>query len=136
MGVRGAIYLDSCLVIYLVEEHPRYFPAIRQAIETHANRRFCISPLVELECLVMPLRHCDQALIDRYELFFQDYVCLEINANIYRTAAELRARHGLKTPDALHLATAQSHYCTEFWTNDERLYAIAGPLAVNILGHA
>ena len=95
--------------------------------------RFCISPLVELECLMMPLRRYNQALIDRYEIFFQDYVRLEINADIYRSAAELRARHGLKTPDALHLATAQSHSCSGFWTNDERLHTIAGRLAVNVL---
>ncbi|MGZ8933258.1 MAG: type II toxin-antitoxin system VapC family toxin [Methylobacter sp.] len=128
-----SIYLDSCLVIYFVEEHPRFGPAISQAIDANANMRFCISPLVELECLVMPMRQGNQALIDRYEMFFQDYVCLEINADIYREAAALRARHGLKTPDALHLSTAQSHGCTGFWTNDERLHTIAGRLVVNVL---
>ena len=133
MGVMESVYLDSCLVIYFIEEHPRFGSAISQAIEANANMRFCISPLVELECLVMPLRQCNQALIDRYEMFFQDYVRLEINADTYRSAAELRARHGLKTPDALHLATAQSHSCTGFWTNDERLHTIAGRLAVNVL---
>jgi predicted nucleic acid-binding protein len=133
MGMMESIYLDSCLVIYFVEEHPRFGPAICQAIEANANMRFCISPLVELECLVMPLRQCNQALIDRYEMFFQDYVRLEINADIYREAPALRARHGLKTPDALHLSTAQSHGCTGFWTNDERLHTIAGRLVVNVL---
>ncbi|MDD5320203.1 MAG: type II toxin-antitoxin system VapC family toxin [Methylococcales bacterium] len=133
MGVMESVYLDSCLVIYFVEEHPRFGSAISQAIEVNANMRFCISPLVELECLVMPLRQCNQALIDRYEMFFQDYVRLEINADIYRSAAVLRARRGLKTPDALHLATAQGHSCAGFWTNDERLHTIAGRLAVNVL---
>ena len=133
MGVMESIYLASCLVIYFVEEHPHFGPAISKAIEASANARFCISPLVELECLVMPLRQCNQALINRYEMFFQDYVRLEISTDIYRDAAELRARHGLKTPDALHLSTAQSHGCSGFWTNDERLHTIAGRLAVNVL---
>ena len=44
-----------------------------------------------------------------------------------------RVQHGLKTPDALHLATALHHGCTEFWTNDDRLRAAAGALAVNVL---
>ncbi len=134
MGIMsGLIFLDSCLVIYFVEQHPRFSSQINQAIATNANMRFCISPLVELECLVMPLRQGNQALVDRYEMFFQDYIRLEINASIYRRAAALRAHHALKTPDALHLATAQSHSCSEFWTNDERLNAIAGRLAINVL---
>ena len=44
-----------------------------------------------------------------------------------------RVQHGLKTPDALHLAAALHHGCTEFWTNDDRLRAAAGALAVNVL---
>ncbi|MCI0654776.1 MAG: PIN domain-containing protein [Methylococcaceae bacterium] len=36
---------------------------------------------------------------------------------IYHNAAVLRAEHGLKTPDALHLATANYYGCTQFWTN-------------------
>lgn len=72
-------------------------------------------------------------MINRYEMFFQDYIRLEINADIYRSAAELRAFHNIKTPDALHLATAQHHGCAGFWTNDERLHTIAGRLAANVL---
>ncbi len=137
MGLtRASIYLDSCLVIYFVEEHPRYVTTIIHAMESRSGMCFCISPLVELECLVMPLRHGNHRLIKRYEMFFQDYICLEISAGIYREAAQLRADHGLKTPDALHFATAQNHGCAEFWTNDERLCAVAGIRAVNILAQA
>ncbi|MFZ4702333.1 MAG: type II toxin-antitoxin system VapC family toxin [Candidatus Methylumidiphilus sp.] len=134
MGLaQGLVYLDSCLVIYTVEEHPRFGHMINQAIESNYGMRFCISPLVELECLVMPLRNCQQTLVERYEMFLQDYILLDISPAIYRKAAELRAHYGLKTPDALHLATAQTHGCVEFWTNDDRLNKIVGQLAVNVL---
>jgi predicted nucleic acid-binding protein len=56
-----------------------------------------------------------------------------MNDNIFARALGLRAKHGLKTPDALHLATALHHGCTEFWTNDGRLKNAAGALAVNVL---
>jgi len=45
----------------------------------------------------------------------------------------LRARFGLKTSDALHLATAQRHGCIALWTNDDRLASAAHRLAVNLL---
>ncbi len=36
-------------------------------------------------------------------------------------AAELRARCGLRTPDALQIATVLTHRCDAFLTNDARL---------------
>ena len=39
---------------------------------------------------------------------------------VFELAATLRARHDLKTPDALHLAAAIHHGCDELWTNDHR----------------
>ena len=37
------IYLDSCIVIYLVEEHPAYAPSIEAALVE--GETYCISPL-------------------------------------------------------------------------------------------
>ena len=36
-------------------------------------------------------------------------------------------------PDALHLAIAHYHACSEFWTNDKRLSKAADTIAINIL---
>ncbi|WP_279308295.1 MULTISPECIES: type II toxin-antitoxin system VapC family toxin [Cyanophyceae] len=51
---------------------------------------------------------------------------------MHRHAAELRSRHGLKTPDALHLAVAHHYDCTELWTNDDRLAIAAASKAINL----
>jgi uncharacterized protein len=127
------VYLDACIVIYLLEAHLQFGSTVRHAFETAENRQFCISPLVELECLVVPLRTENAALVQRYEDFFQQQIILNIEPSIYRHAAELRSRHRLKTPDALHLATANYYGCTELWTNDDRLNAIAITKAINVL---
>jgi uncharacterized protein len=63
------IYLDSCSVIYVVERHPVY-SALIQAQMRSTTATFCFSSLVRLECLVLPLRNNDAALLNRYEAFF------------------------------------------------------------------
>ncbi len=129
------LYLGACAVIYFVEAHPRFGQAITQALESVQAKQIAISPLVDLECLIIPLRENNAALVQRYEIFFEQYICLDMPGEVYRRAAVLSARHNLKTPDALHLATAQYHGCTAFWTNDNRLNNAAGSLAVNLLSH-
>ena len=86
-----------------------------------------------MECLVLPIKKQRDDLIAKFDQFFAAQRRLSMPSEIYRRAAKLRARHNLKTPDALHLATAQYHGCTAFWTNDNRLNNAAGSLAVNVL---
>ena len=125
------VYLDSCIAIYLVEEHPSHGPAIEAALV--ADETYCISPLVEMECMILPIRLRRDDLVAKFQRFFSIQRQLELPNVVFHAAAELRARHGLKTPDALHLATARHHQCTAFWTNDDRLKVVAGALAVNVL---
>lgn len=46
---------------------------------------------------------------------------ISITQALLRKAAQLRARTKLKTPDAIHAATALSRNCTLFLTNDRAL---------------
>jgi len=41
-----------------------------------------------------------------------------ISAGVAESAADLRARYNLRTPDALHVATAIDAGCDAFLTND------------------
>ena len=124
------IYLDSCIVIYLVEKHPDYYPLIKEKLSK--NSKFVISSLVMLECLVGPLKRGDRLLYKRFEQFFETVSHLELDENIFLLAAKKRAVFGLKTPDALHLAAAENYTCSEFWTNDDRLIN-RSEIAVNII---
>jgi predicted nucleic acid-binding protein len=96
----------------------------------------CYSPLTELECLVLPLRLKRDDLLEKFRRFFTLNMQLAIPDSVYREAARLRAEFGLKTPDALHLATARFHDCSELWTNDDRLAGVADGQAVNVVGRA
>jgi predicted nucleic acid-binding protein len=121
----------TCIAIYLVEEHPAYHTQIETALRG-GKLISSISPPVEMECLVLPIKKQRNDLITKFHEFFAAQRRLTMPDEVYRRAADLRARHNLKTPDALHLATAQLHGCTAFWTNDNRLHNAAGSLAVNI----
>ncbi|CAN5397487.1 PIN domain-containing protein [soil metagenome] len=129
------IYLDTCIIIYFIEKHPAYAVKIELLLKNlKATDSLCLSPLTRMECLVMPLRTNDSALRSLYESFFNSQKMLEMPIEVFDNAARLRADFGnLKTPDALHLATALHHNCDEFWTNDNRLNSVAPQLVKNIL---
>ena len=127
------IYLDSCIVIYVVERHPLYASTIEARMQSLTAGSLCFSPLVQMECLIKPYRDQDMNLLRLYEKFLGAQQMLDLPAAIFESAAKLRAAHSrLKTPDAIHLATAQHHGCQEFWTNDDRLTLIAPNLAKRV----
>lgn len=128
----GLIYLDACLVIYLVERHALWGEPITGKLAGASGARFGISPLVKCECMVGPLKRGDPVLEQAYIDLFEKLLPFEMPEAVYLQAARLRARFGLRTPDALHLACAQRHRCDALWTNDERLTRASHGLAVNI----
>ncbi|MBF0132903.1 MAG: type II toxin-antitoxin system VapC family toxin [Magnetococcales bacterium] len=132
MGLNRAVYLDACIAIYLVEEHPQYVAAIENSLADFEGI-ICHSALVELESLVLPLRQGREILIRKFRRFFAVGRRLPMTDAVFMLATDLRTHHNLKTPDALHLAAAMHHGCDAFWTHDDRLAAVAPDLAVNIL---
>lgn len=112
----------TCIVIYLIEEHALFAVAVEKSLASVPDAVLVISALVEMECLVMPLRKHNNLLIDKYQAWFMQIESVPLEREVFLRAAELRAAHqGLKTPDAIHLAAAQHYGCTGVWTNDNRL---------------
>jgi len=128
------IYLDSCIVIYAIEDTGERGDRVRRRLEQAGSQSIAISPLVMQECLVGPLRVDDLALHDLYVRAFEQFEVLELGVHEFVRAAEFRARTGLRTPDALHLAAAQLGGCDELWTNDTRLAAASHGLAIDVVG--
>ena len=126
------IYLDTCLLIYAFEDPQGRGAVVRDAINEQGDREFAISGLVVMECLVGPIKRQDVASRSQYDRYLAEFVPLPIDRPVFVDAAELRAHHGLKTPDALHLAAALSGGCAALWTNDHRFARAAGSFAVTI----
>jgi predicted nucleic acid-binding protein len=118
----GLIYADAQVCIYSVERHPVYAPLLRplwQAVQA-GTLEVVSSELTLLETLVGPLKRADTALAATYEQFFQQpgIRLLPITQPVLREAARLRATTRLRTPDAMHAATAAVAGCVLFVTND------------------
>lgn len=118
----GQVYLDANAVIYSVEKHPVYWPLLQPLWLAAKGKTIEIvsSDLTLMETLIAPLKSGDAVLAQTYEQLFQQAQTrlLPITQDILREAARLRALSKLKTPDALHLATAQQTGCALFITND------------------
>lgn len=126
------IYLDSCILLYAMEDRGARGAAVRRAL-ADVEVEVASSALALQECLVRPMRERNAELRDRYLAMFDHIETVDLDAAVFVRAAELRADFGLKTPDALHLAAAQVSGCTELWTNDRRLATASHGLAVDII---
>jgi predicted nucleic acid-binding protein len=118
----GLIYLDTNPIIYSVEKNPVYWLLLEPLWKAAkaGTVEIVSSDLTLMETLVGPLKSGDTALAHAYEQLFQQAQTrlLPITHPILHEAARLRATIKLKTPDALHLATAQLASCVQFVTND------------------
>jgi predicted nucleic acid-binding protein len=134
----ATVYIDTAPVIYSVETNPDHW-ALLQPVwsKSQANEIDIISgELLLLETPVFPLRAQNTAILKIYEdLFRDDIQLIAISQDILRSASHLRAITSLKTPDAIHAATALSMGCTLFLTNDGGLRTVPG-LSVVVLKDA
>lgn len=105
----------------------------QRALASESGERFAVSPLIKMECLVKPFKSGDMGLQHRCASGLSEFIQLPLPKAVFLQAAQLRARFGLKTPDALHLACAQHHGCAALWTNDDRLAQAGHGLTRNIL---
>ncbi len=136
----GTVYVDTVAIIYALEEFKDYKPILAPFWEASESGRLTLitSELALMEVLVGPLKSGRRDLQKTYEkaLLTSSITLVPISQVILREAARLRAAMPrLRTPDAIHAATALCHDCALFLTNDHGLRETPG-LAVAILDDA
>lgn len=117
------IALDTSVWIYHFEGSVAYGQAADSVLEAVAQARIgaVASELVLLELLVAPLKNGSQDVADEIELALLHFPHLQlapVTRAVLIRAAEIRARYGLRTPDAIMLATAVESGATLAVTND------------------
>ncbi len=115
--------LDSSILIYHLEDLAPYAGLTELVFTLLAKGKFSaiLSTISVTELLVKPMASGREDHIEACERFLQGLPYTEIVAPDYeiaREAARLRARYGLRTPDALLLSTSLRRGAEAFLTND------------------
>ncbi|MCD4762476.1 MAG: PIN domain-containing protein [Deltaproteobacteria bacterium] len=124
--LRGkTVGLDTAPLIYFIEENPAYIEIVRFFFEAMDRGDFIVvtSTVTLLEVLVHPLRSNNRELATEYRdiLLNSRLMTLEVSNAIAEQAAQLRATHNIRTPDAIQISAALNAGATHFFTNDIRL---------------
>ena len=124
------VAIDSSVFIYYAEAHPRFGPPAREIFvlcETGKKKIFA-STLAITEILT---GYRKKKEIEAEDIFWKiarvlspNLVFLPATVAVADTAADLRVRYNLRTPDALHLASAIQAEAGCFITNDRKLKAV------------
>jgi len=131
------VALDTSTFIYLIEKHPVFFGAVApifQAIDG-GDVQAVTSVLSLLEVLVKPLETQATALADDFRAAVSaspNLRVVDVDRQIAERAAAIRAAHGYRTPDALHLATADVVGADVFVSNDARLLSFGAVQVVTM----
>ncbi len=120
------VLLDTMVLIYFLEAHERYGPVAEDILWRieRSELKGIISSLVFAELLV-PLYREGKAkaaagLVSRLTSF-ANLAVHDLDAETASLAARLRAEQGLRTPDAIHAATAIMAGADGILTNDRQL---------------
>jgi len=123
--------VDSMLFVYHFEGNDRFGPAAGRLLTAaeEGRCRLVASILAQMEVLVVPKRHSRADLCQRYRDFFASFpnlTVVPVGAEVVEIASDLRATHNLRTPDALHVATAIHAGATAFFSGDREVKQVEG----------
>ena len=123
-GSHKRVLIDTSVWIYHFEQNPQLAAPAGRVIEGLEAGKFrgIASELTLLELTVRPLQLGRQDVADDYEVLLGYFPNLElqpISREVLLEAAGLRARHRLRTPDAIQIATGVRYGATLAITNDQ-----------------
>lgn len=120
------IGIDSGIFMYVWDDNPEFYNASAKILglveQGHCEGIFAQIGLIEI--LTGPKKEGLYSLAMSYKnklLNFPNLSINSLNENIITIASDMRAKYNLKTPDAIHIATAIDAGASKFYTNDKSL---------------
>jgi len=125
--LRGSrICIDTAPFIYFIEKDPKYLGIVRPIFaEINAGKIDALtSTITLLEVLVLPFKAKNESLAEKYRdilLYAEGLTTFEIFHEVSELSAKLRAKHSIRTPDAIQIAVGIIYGADAFLTNDSSL---------------
>ena len=119
------VYADTSALIYTIEA-PSLYPGLQTQFYDLFKRgelTLVTSWITFAEALVKPTQTGNAVAEAGYRAFFvpsTHFEILHVDKGIADRAARLRALHGFKLPDAIHIATGMAASCNHFLTGDAK----------------
>ena len=120
------IGLDTPIFIYFLENNERYGPLAQFTINGIEKGKWqgVTSTITLMEITVRPWQLGRESAAREYEailVHFPNLSVVDVDRNVARAAAQLRAKYNVSPPDALQVAASLSYGAKAFLTNDKRL---------------
>ena len=117
---------DTMVFIYHFEDNRRFAPLTEKLLEAWENgsRQGVTSIITLLEVLVKPKRDENWDAVRDYRdllVTFPNLKLIPVDASCAEKASDVRARYGIKIPDAIQIAAALIGDASAFVTNDQEL---------------
>ena len=120
------IGLDTPIFIYFLENNERYGPLAQLTLNGIEKGKWqgVTSTITLMEITVRPWQLGRESAAREYEavlVHFPNLSVVDVDRNVARAAAQLRAKYNVSPPDALQVAASLSFGAKAFLTNDKRL---------------
>lgn len=120
------IGLATSVFIYFLEDNPKYGPLVQITMSGIEKGKWqgVTSTITLMEITVRPWQLGSEMAAREYEAIlarFPNLSLVDVDRNVARAAAQLRARYNVPPPDALQVAASLAFGAKAFLTNDKRL---------------
>ncbi|HJS19693.1 MAG TPA: PIN domain-containing protein [Anaerolineales bacterium] len=130
--------IDTPVFIYHLEAHEKYSGLTQKCFSSLENGKWqgITSTITLMEINVHPWRVGREDVARKYETLlmnFPNLKIIDIDRDVARIAAQLRARFEIRPPDALQVAASLSMGAHGFITNDHRLSVLGSLTEIIVL---